>query len=417
MSKSKPSNQTNKRQERAERQAQQRHFLAPHLRSPFHDRIAALMTGNSWNDWAGYDAASVIDDAELEYFAIRSTAGMFDLTPMVKYHIHGADAEAFLNRLTLRDVSRLLPGRVQYTAWCDDDGMVLDDGTLFRFSQTKFHLFCQERHLPWLADSAFGFDVQLEDITNDLAALALQGPTSAAILRDAGFDAVSTLRPFDMAIFAHDSVSVTISRTGFTGDLGYELFVDKACALSLWDRLWQAGQARGIRAIGSNALDVARIEAGFIVANGDFVTADLALRADRMRRPDEIGLGWMVDFDKPHFNGKLAIRRARDLHQNQHVLVGLEIEGNEPAKNALVYHQKSAEVGLVTAAIWSPTAKNNIAIASLKRPFGVDRTDDLWVEIYTERELKYHKMMKRAHVVKRPFIRLARRTRTPPADC
>lgn len=417
MSNSKSSGQSIRRQARADRLVVQRHFLAPHLRSPFHDRIAALMIGNSWSDWAGYDAATQIDDAELEYFAIRSTAGMFDLSPMVKYHIHGADAETFLSRLTLRDVSRLLPGRVQYTAWCDDDGMVLDDGTLFRFSQTKFHLYCQERHLPRLADSAFGFDVQLEDITDAYAALALQGPTSAAILRDAWFDAVSALKPFDMAEFPHDGATITISRTGFTGDLGYELFVDNAHALALWDRLWQAGQSRGIRAIGSNALDVARIEAGFIVANGDFVTADLALRADRMRRPDEIGLGWMVDFDKPHFNGKSAIRRARDKGENKHVLVGLEIEGNEPATNALVYHRKSAEVGLVTAAIWSPTAKKNIAIASLKRPYGVNRNDDLWVEIYAERELSYHKMMKRARVVKRPFIKLARRTQTPPADC
>ena len=404
------------RQDRYKRLAKQEHFLTPQLRTPFHGRIAALMTGNNWNDWAGYDAASEIDDRELEYFAIRSTAGLFDLSPMVKYHIEGAEAEGFLNRLTLRDVTRLAPGRVQYTAWCDDEGMVLDDGTLFRFGQTKFHLFCQEFHVPWLIDSAIGLDVKIQEITDALACLALQGPTSAAILRDAGFDTVNTLKPFDMAEYAHDGGTVTISRTGFTGDLGYELFVDNNRALSLWDRLWQAGQARGIRAIGSNALDMARIEAGFIVANGDFATADLALRASRMRRPDEIGLGWMANFDKPYFNGKHAIQRARDHGENEHVLVGLEIEGNEPATGAMIYHRKSREVGLVTAAIWSPTAKKNIAIASLKRPYGVDQIDDLWVQIYAERELQYHKMMKRARVVERPFIKLARRTLTPPAD-
>ena len=409
MTRSKSSARTAKRHE-------QDHFLTPQRRSPFHDRISALMTGNSWSDWAGYDAAKVVNDRELEYFAIRSTAGLFDLSPMVKYHIEGAEAEGFLDRLTLRDVTRLAPGRVQYTAWCDDQGMVLDDGTLFRFGQTKFHLYCQEFHLPWLIDSAFGFDVKIQDITDTRAGLALQGPTSAAILRDAGFDAVKSLKPFDMAEYPLDGGTVTVSRTGFTGDLGYELFVDNIHALSLWDRLWQAGQPRGIRAIGSSALDMARIEAGFIVANGDFATADLALRANRMRRPDEIGLGWMANFDKPHFNGKRALLRARDLNENKYVLVGLEIEGSEPATSALIYHRKSREVGLVTAAIWSPTAKKNIAIASLKRPFGVDRSDDLWVQIYAERELQYHKMMKRARVVERPFIKLARRTMTPPAD-
>jgi aminomethyltransferase len=249
-----------------------------------------------------------------------------------------------------------------------------------------------------------------------VAGLALQGPTSFALLRDAGFAGVEKLKLFDLADFPHEGGTVTISRTGFTGDLGYELFVEAGLALSLWDRLWLAGELRGLRAIGYQALNRARIEAGLIVANADFSTADHALRADRVRMPDEIGLGFMVDENKGHFNGRRAILEARRKKTLKHVLVGLEIEGNIPAEHAIVYHRKKREVGLVSAAIWSPMAKRNIAIASLERPYGDTVTDDLWVEIYVLRELKYERLMKRARIVPRPFIKLERRAANPPAD-
>lgn len=400
----------------ATRLAAQPHFRTLRKESPFHPRLAALSFTNDWYSWAGYRAPQSLWDEELEYFAIRSQSALFDISPMVKYRIEGADAEAFLERVMLRNVGKLKPGRVHYTAWCDDHGHVLDDGTLFRFSPTRFRLCCQERHLPWLIDSAIGFDVAIEEETEAVAGLALQGPTSCALLKDAGFGGVEKLKPFDLADFAHEGGTVTISRTGFTGDLGYELFVETPKALSLWDRLWEAGQLRGIRAIGYAALNRARIEAGFIVANADFVTAEHALRAGRTRMPDEIGLGWLVDPDKPHFNGRRAILAARHRKAMKHVLVGLEIEGNVPAEHAIVYHGRKREVGLVSAAIWSPMAKRNIAIASLARPFGDSHVDDLWVEIYAMREQQYMKLMKRAKVVPRPFVKLDRRTATPPAD-
>ena len=386
------------------------------LDTPFQPRIDALMKRNDWYSWAGYRAPNSLWDEELEYFAIRSQAALFDISPMVKYRIEGPDAEAFLNRVTLRDVAKLKPGRVHYTAWCDDEGYVLDDGTLFRLTPERFRLCCQERHLPWLLDSAIGFDVSVVEETAAIAGLALQGPTSFAILREAGFAGVEHLKVFDLADFSHQNGTVTISRTGFTGDLGYELFAPAELALSLWDRLMEAGQSRGIRAIGYTALNRARLEAGLIVANADFSTAEHALRQDRARMPDEIGLGFMVDLEKGHFNGRKAIAEARLKKTARHILVGLEIEGNIPAEHAIVYHRKTREVGLVSAAIWSPMAKRNIAIASLSRPFGDTATDDLWVEIYAMRELKYEKMMKRAKVVPRPFIKLDRRTANPPAD-
>ena len=392
----------------------QSHIAQLRLETPFHPRLEALSQQNDWYSWAGYKAPHSLWDEELEYFAIRSQAALFDISPMVKYRIEGPDAEAFCNRLTLRDVAKLRPGRVHYTAWCDEHGNVLDDGTLFRLSQERFRLCCQERHLPWLMDSAIGFDVEVAEETQGVAGLALQGPTAFGVLRDAGFAGVERLKPFDIADFAHERGTVTISRTGFTGDLGYELFVPAGEALSLWDRLMEGGAPHGIRAIGYGALNRARIEAGFIVANADFVTAEQAIRADRVRQPDEIGLGWMIDEEKGHFNGRRAILDARRSGRLRHVLVGLEIEGNVPAEHAIVYHKRSREAGLVTAAIWSPTAKRNIALASLERPFGDTVVDDLWVEIYAMRELQYVKLMKRARVVERPFVKLARRSATPP---
>jgi len=397
------------------RLALQSHFRALKLGTPFHPRIEALNLQEVWYDWAGYKAPMALWDEELEYFAIRSQASVFDISPMVKYRIEGREAEAFLDRLTLRDVTKLKPGRVHYTAWCDDDGHVLDDGTLFRLSPTRFRLCCQDRHLPWLLDSAVGFDVTVEEETETVAGLALQGPTAWSVLDAAGFAGSEKLKPFDIATFPHEGGEVTISRTGFTGDLGYELFVDAGRALSLWDRLFEAGKPFGIRAIGYAALNRARIEAGLIVANADFVAAEHALRADRARMPDEIGLDFMIDFKKGHFNGRRAIERARAAGGPAHILVGLEIEGNIPAEHALVFHRKTREVGLVTAAIWSPLAKRNIAIASIERAFGTG--NELWVEIYATRELRYVKLMKRAKIVPRPFIKLERRTATPPGAC
>lgn len=396
------------------RRALQSHIATPRFETPFHPRIAALSETSDWYTWAGYKAPHSVFDEELEYFAIRSTAALFDISPMVKYRIAGPDAERYLNRLTVRNIAKLGTGRVHYTAWCDDHGHVLDDGTLFRLSADTFRLCCQERHLPWLLDSAIGFEVGIEEETMQIAGLALQGPTSFAVLSKAGFEGIERLKPFQLADFPHEDGSVTISRTGFTGDLGYELFVPAEAALSLWDRLWTAGQLHGIRAIGYAALNRARIEAGFIVANADFMTAETALRADRARMPDEIGLDWLIDTEKSTFNGRKAILEARRNQTLKHVLVGLEIEGNIPADGAIIYHRKKHEAGLVSAAIWSPLAKRNIAIASLTRPYGTRLTEDLWVEIYALRELQYQKMMKRARIVPRPFIKLDRRAASPP---
>ena len=386
-------------------------FEQPLLKTPFYEMFSKEMTQGYWYDWSGYKAASIVQDQELEYFAIRSTASLFDISPLIKYRITGPDAEDFLNKLTIRNTSQQKNNTVQYTIWCDDEGNVLDDGTLFKFNNTSFRLCCQERHLPWFIDTSSGFNVEILEETNLIAGLSIQGPTSAAVLINAGYQSIDTLKPFEMIRFTDD---VLISRTGFTGDLGYEIFLPNKLSTAVWNNLWKAGEDLGIKAIGFNALNIARIETGFIIANSDFITSEHAVRNNRAKKPDEIGMSWMVDMTKQYFNGKAAIQKARENNENKFVFVALEIDGKEPADGAIIYHNKDLEVGIITAATWSPTAKKSIALATLKLPYGKKIKSNLWVEIYALKELEYFKMMKKAFIVKAPFVKLSRRNLTPP---
>jgi aminomethyltransferase len=391
------------------------HFRTPLARSPFHPRIEAANVLNAWAPWAGVTTALNCGDVAMEHSAIRNAASLYDISPMVKYAIEGPEAAVYLDRLTLRRATELPVTAVQYTAWCDDAGHVLDDGTLFRLGESRFRLCCQERHLPWLQDSAIGFDVAIRDETEEIAGLSLQGPTSFAALSAAGGADLASLKPFRMAEAQLGPVGpVMVSRTGFTGDLGYELWVAPDRALGLWDHLMAAGRLHGLRPVGTEAVNIARVEAGFIIANMDFICAEQALRPDRARLPDEIGLGWMVDLEKGPFNGRAAIRAARSGGALRWALVGLDIEGNIPAEGALIYLDGKTEVGQVTAAAWSPTTKRNLALAQLRRPWHRDAGDRLRAEVYAQRELQYHKLMLPARIVKRPFFNPPRRRATPP---
>ena len=387
------------------------HFKTPLKQTPFHARTSAANRLNNWGAWAGYTTSLCYGDEAMEHTAIRNAASIYDLCPMVKYRITGPDAAAYLNRLTVRNAARLSVGSVHYTVWCDDAGKVLDDGTLFRHGAEDYLLCCQERHLPWLLDSAIGYSVQVREVTEDIAALSLQGPCAATVLANAGFD-VRALKPFRMALFAFGEAELTISRTGFTGDLGYELWTTPDHALALWDALMAAGAYCGIQPIGTNALNLARIEAGFIITNMDFIPADQAVREDRVRSPFELALDWMIDWDKGHFTGRRALMDEREKASSQWALVGLDIDGNVSAEGSLIYHNKRTEVGHITAAAWSPSTKRNIAIAQIKRPY--HKGDNLWVEIYALRELQYAKLMLRVVPTDRPFFAPARRRATPP---
>ncbi len=388
------------------------HYETPLKQTPFHARTSAANKMNHWGAWAGYTTAIVYEDDAMEFSAIRNAATLYDLCPMVKYRLTGPDAQAYLNRLTLRDVGKLPVGAVHYTAWCDDAGKLLDDGTLFHFGAQDYRLCCQERHLPWMLDAAFMLDVKIVDETEDIAAISLQGPCAASVLVSAGFD-VSGLRPFRIATFPFAKRAVTVSRTGFTGDLGYELWIAPDLALQLWDHLMQAGAPWGLRPVGSQALNLARIEAGFITTTYDFIPAHQALREDRVRSPLEMGLGWMIDWDKGHFNGRRALLAERDAKTSRWAFVGLDIPGNVEAGGSLIYAGKTKEAGFITAAAWSPTTKRNLAMAHVERKY-LGR--DLWVEIYALRELQYAKLMLPVTIVDRPFLRLPRRTATPPGS-
>jgi aminomethyltransferase len=391
-------------------------FRRPLQPTPFHERARALSQAERFIPWSGYTTVDVFTTVEQEYFAIRNAATLYDLTPMIKYRITGPDAPAYLNRLVTRDVGKLRPDRVMYCVWCNDDGQLIDDGTLFRLGQDEYRLCTAERQLDWLLASALGFRVEVEEVTEQVAALALQGPTSCAVLRTLGLAAAATLKPFDVGRFQAAGADLIVSRTGFTGDLGYELWMDPAAALTVWDALMEAGRSRGIRAVGSQALNMARIEAGFISPNVDFVSAEHTIRTGRDVSPFEMGLAWLVDFKKGHFNGRRALvaEQARGLRRQ---LVGLDVAGNKPAHNALIYGGASGkrEIGHVTSAMWSPTCKRNIALAMVDAPHHATGST-VWVEIYTNRELVWDRRMSRAVVCERPFFAPERRRITPAAD-
>jgi aminomethyltransferase len=392
------------------------HFIKPLLETPFHERARALSQVDSYIPWSGYTTVDVFTTVEQEYFAIRNAATLYDLTPMVKYRIVGADAVAYLNRLVTRDIAKLKPDRVAYCVWCNDSGHVLDDGTVFRLGEGEYRLCTAERQIDWLLDSAIGFEVEISEITEQIAALALQGPTSCAILKTLGLGGVERLRPFEIGRFSLDGRPLTISRTGFTGDLGYELWMDPGAAEPIWDSLMAAGRSRGIRAIGSQALNMARIEAGFLSPHLDFMSAEQTIRTGRDRSPIELGLSWLIDFDKGHFNGRRALREERARGPRRQ-LVGLDVAGNKPAHNALLYSEENGkrEVGSVTSATWSPTCKRNIALAMVDAPYFRVGTA-IWADIYLNRELVWERRMSRALVVERPFFAPDRRRLTPPAE-
>jgi aminomethyltransferase len=391
------------------------HFRQPLLETPFHARARALCQVDRFVAWAGYTTVEVFTTVEQEYFAIRNASTLYDLTPMVKYRIEGPDAVPYLNRLTTRNIAKLKPDRVAYCIWCNDAGRLIDDGTVFRLGDAEFRLCTAERQIDWLLDSAVGFDVNVEEITADLAALALQGPTSCAVLNAAGLTAIDRLKPFEIGRFDITGRPVTVSRTGFTGDLGYELWMAPDAALEVWDALMSAGRSRGIRAIGSEALNLARLEAGFLSPNVDFVSAERTIRTGRDRSPLELGLGWLVDFDKGHFNGRRALLEEQGRGARRR-LVGLDIDGNKPAHNALLYAGADGrrEIGSVSSAAWSPTCKRNIALAMVEAPhFRTGST--VWADIYLNRELVWERRMSRAVVVDRPFFAPERRRATPPS--
>ncbi|MCW5569989.1 MAG: aminomethyltransferase family protein [Steroidobacteraceae bacterium] len=391
------------------------HYLQAVFPTPFHPRTAAANTLNAWHRWRDYTVADAYFDVGLEYTALRNACTVFDLSPMTKHLISGPDALAFMNRLVTRDVAKIKAGRVGYAVWCDDAGQVIDDGTIFHLRDHVYRLCSQERQLDWLHASARGFDVSVVEETHDVAALALQGPTSCALLKRLGLAGIETLAPFGIRSFAFEGGELAVSRTGFTGDLGYELWIDPEFALPLWDRIFDVGQVVGVKPMGTFALEMSRIEAGFIQAGVDFLPADRAIRAERTRSPFELDLEWLVDFRKGPFTGRRALLGEKE-RGSRYRLVKLDVEGNKPAKDAFIYDRRRRNVGVVTSSMWSPAAKANIALASVQIPHGAPG-DELWAEIYYQKELKWSRFMARCTVVEGAFYNPPRRRAQPAADC
>jgi aminomethyltransferase len=382
--------------------------------SPFHARQEELNKLKEWSRWADYLSVPAYWCESLEYFAGRNACGVFDLTPMTKHLVTGPDALPYLERLMTRNVSKLKPGRVGYSVWCNDNGQVIDDGTIFHLREGVYRVCSQERQIDWFLTCAVGFDVSITEDTHDVAGLAVQGPTSCAILKKMGLDGIENLTPFGLQYFAFEGTELMVSRTGYTGDLGYELWIGPGHAELLWDRLFEAGELHGIRAMGSDALELLRIEAGFILAGADFLPAQEAVRPTHTRSPFELGLGWLVDFSKPVFNGRRALLEEKK-NGSRYRLVKLDIDGNKPAEHSFILDKRKNVIGTVTSAMWSPSAKANIALASLESPHGKPG-EEYVADIYYQRELKWNRVMAPCRVVEDVFWNPPRRRQTPPAD-
>ncbi|MEM9254796.1 MAG: aminomethyltransferase family protein [Pseudomonadota bacterium] len=383
--------------------------------SHFHPRQAARNLREAWSSWNGYKFADYYYDAEYEYFCIRNTCGTYDICPMQKYYLRGRDAITVLNRMVTRDVSKLKEGRVTYVCWCTDEGRMIDDGTIFRLGPEHFMLTCGSPSLAWLKKSCFGFDdITVTDMSDDIAALSVQGPTSCEVLRQMNLQGIDSLKPFGIHHFPFGGVedALMVSRTGFTGDLGYELWIAPEYALDLWDALYSAGDDYGIHPYGETATNMARLEAGFIMPEMEFSEALKTVHFRHDQTPFELNLGWLVDFDKPHFNGRDALLQEKR-EGPEYTLVKLDIEGNKPAEESHLYSDRACrrEIGYVTSAMWSPVVKANIALAMVKSSA---LQGDIWAEIYYDRELRHHHKVVQCSLRSKPFWAPDRARATPP---
>lgn len=397
--------------------------------SPFFARTSALCASWRYKDWAGYLAATSYDPThDREYLAIRHSAGLLDVTPLFKYSVEGPDAGAFLTYVMARDIERLKPGRVTYCCWCDDDGKLLDDGTVSCFvAGTSYRVTAAEPSLRWFHRCSRGFEVAIRDITDELAALALQGPTSRAILGDCVDIDIERMRFFRVQSGSLDGIPVQISRTGYTGDLGFEVWASANDALRLWDALMAAGKPHGIVPAGLDALDVSRVEAGFILAGVDYFAANHCLIESRKSTPYEMGLDWTIDLDRGPFVGQAALR-AEQSRGAAWAFVCLDIDWDElealydehelaPALPTAawraavpVYDRSGRQVGQATSGTWSPILKKNLALASVLAPHAA-----IGSQLQIEQTVEYVRHRVSATVIEKPAFDPARKRTTPAA--
>jgi aminomethyltransferase len=394
----------------------------------FHERTFALCHSLNYREWSGYYTVSTYEvHHEHEYNAIRNAAALIDISPLYKYLVSGKDATKLVNRVITRDINKVKPGQVIYCCWCDEQGKVIDDGTITRLEENKYRWTAADPSLRWFRQNGLNMDVQIEDISEQVAALALQGPTSGKLLKSVAEGDIANLKYFRVTSGKIAGIPVDISRTGYTGDLGYEIWVplrDKNDAVKVWDTLMERGRQFDIHAAGMLALDVARIEAGLLLIEVDYISSKKALISDQKYSPYELGFGKMVHLDKENFVGKAALAQQ---HKNgvPRQLVGLEMDWVEveelyekfgltpaaPAQASRVHvpvYLAGKQVGKATSTTWSPLLKKMIALASVdtarSRP-GTRLQMEITIEAVRQKVT--------ATVAKLPFFNPERKTKTP----
>lgn len=384
--------------------------------TPFHPRTSALCQGHNWRRWAGHVVASSYELVhEREYHAIRSAAALLDVSPLYKYVVQGPDAAALLDRVVTRHVGRAPVGRVLYTPWCDGAGKVLDDGTVARLEEHTFRLTSADPNLRWLTGNALGLDVTITDVSDSTAALALQGPTSRDILQQLCDQDLSGLKYFRVMPARLRGIPVTVSRTGYTGDLGYELWVGAEQALRLWDALIEVGTPYGITPTGILALDIARIEAGLMLIEVDYISARHALIPSQTSSPYELDLGWTVSLEKERFVGRAALADEAE-RGSSWKFVGLEVDwdaieglyaeaGLSPKlpsaawRTSVPVYAGVEQVGYATSGCWSPLLKKYIALAHLEARWAGPETS-----LEMEMTVEHHRKHAAVRVVPKPFF-------------
>ena len=395
--------------------------------TPVHERTFALCESLNYREWSGYYTVSAYESHhEHEYNAIRNASALIDVSPLFKYMITGRDAAKLIDRLITRDVTKMSVGQVYYTPWCDEHGKVIDDGTVSRLAERTFRWTAADASLRWFKQNAAGMDVRIDDVSEEVAALALQGPTSAKLLRAVAQADIDTLKYFRVTSGTIAGVEVDISRTGYTGDLGYEIWMPAARAVQVFDALMEGGRPYDIKPAGMLALDVARIEAGLLLIEVDFFSSRKAMIASQTYSPYELGMGKLVSLDKGRFIGQRALREEHRRGAARQI-AGLEIDWNEveklydavglaPAVSATAsrvavpVYRNGRQVGKATSTTWSPTLKRMIALATIDRPHYAEGT-----ELQFEMTVEAVRHRVAAKVVKTPFFNPSRKTATPPA--
>ena len=391
----------------------------------FHERTLALCESLNYREWSGYYTVGVYEmHHEHEYNAIRNSSALIDISPLFKYRITGRDATKFVNRVISRDITKVAVDQVIYCCWCDPDGKVIDDGTITRLGENDYRWTAADPSLRWFQQNALGLDVNIEDISEQTAALALQGPTSAKLLRAAADADISNLKYFRVTHGRIAGVPVDISRTGYTGDLGYEIWMPWKEALRVWDKLTSEGEIFDIHPAGMVALDIARIEAGLILIEVDYISSKRAVIESQRYSPAEIGLGKLVDLKKDNFVGREALEKE-DRKRPARALVGLEVDWNEvealydkikmapqvpsmASRVAVPIYRGGRNIGKATSTTWSPTLKKMIALASVGREHSAIGTT-----LNMEMTVESVRQTVSAKVVPMPFFNPPRKTAVP----